>query len=252
MTFINFEQNSHVIVHKNQSAIDHVINFLFKPVQYFWNGKKIELIEQENNKACQFIGSIYKDRDHSPWKTAMMVALFIPGTILGISLQKFKAYGDFSKRENQFLRECLNQPIRGVLYTPNGQEEFAEKIGDFVQALSPFNLINTDYIIVFSEITHLNLLKEENQFNEQKRKWEKIFTRQHLECNKKILENIDLFWNLKSINFEDHYHATYIKSERATLLKLNPKVQWLKKIDRNNLEYSQKTTMTNFLKENNC
>ncbi|MBS4167920.1 hypothetical protein [Parachlamydia sp. AcF125] len=212
---------------KNVPTSEKVANFLLKPTQYLWNGKKIDFIQENGQKAVQ-IDLIYQVNEHSWLKTACMITLLIPATFLGAILKIYATCRYHRGEDDTFMKKCLKQGAMGKILTPRGQSQFGEKVRDFIETLQSTgswnaHLANTNKPLFLSEIKGMRLLYEENHPSAFGG-WGKEYMPKAAATNRKILDNIHLLWNLSSINFADHYALSSPEMEKEALKEINPYV----------------------------
>lgn len=209
----------------NISTVETVANFCLRPAQYLWNGKKIDFIQASGQKAAQ-LDFIYTSKEHSWVKTALMVVLLVPGTLLGIA---FKAYATFRyhvREDDVFMKSCLQKGVMGTIFTPKGQSEFGEKIRAFIavlQSTGPWNshLSDTSRPLFLSEVKSMRLLYEQNHPSALGG-WSQGYDSRAEQINRDILNNIHFLWNLSYINLADHYSVHPLGTEASGLKEVNP------------------------------
>jgi hypothetical protein len=212
---------------KNISTVEKIANFCLKPAQYLWNGKKIDFIQELDQKAVQ-IDFIYNSKEHSWIKTALMVVLLIPGVLLGSTFKAYATCRHHVREDDVFMKKCLKKDVVGTILTPTGQSEFGKKIGHFISVLQSTgswnsHLKDTSKPLFLSEIENMRLLYEEIHPSPAEG-WCRQYAPEAEEVNRNILNNIHLLWNLSFINLADHYVSSAPRIEVSALKEINPSV----------------------------
>lgn len=211
---------------KNISTEEKIANFCLRPAQYLWNGKKIDFIQELDQKAVQ-IDFIYS-YEHSWVKTVLMVALLIPGVLLGSAFKAYATCRHHVREDDAFIKKCLKKDAVGTILTPTGQSEFGKKIRNFISVLQSTGSWNSHFNdaskpLFLSEIEDMRLLYEENHPSALGG-WGKGYMPKAAEVNRNILNNIHLLWNLSYINLADHYATSQPEVEVSALKEINPYV----------------------------
>ena len=212
---------------KNISTAETIANICLKPAQYLWNGKKIDFIQENSQKAVQ-LDFIYNSNEYSWKKTAIMVSLLIPATLLGAIFKTYATYKYHAREDDIFMQKCLKRNVVDTVLTPRGQSEFGEKVKAFIAVLRSTSVWNGHFEdkkkpLFLSEIAVIRLLYEENH-PVGKYGWEKHTDPKAIEVNRKILDDIHFLWNLSHINVVDHYAVSLAGKEVRHLKEINPSV----------------------------
>jgi hypothetical protein len=180
---------------KNTSPLERVGDFFLTPVHYLWDGRKVDWIQNgEEQIACQFAPLYPKGN----WlKTAWMIAALIPGIILG-TLIKAPVFFFHKSKHDAFILKAYNQRPNRTFYAlqKDGQDStlFTEKLDNLQKACKDrltLTAKEAEAPVFFSEISTIHLRRVHDQPNETEKKT--------AEQNKRILENLELMWNLKTL-----------------------------------------------------
>ena len=204
----------------NVSTIEKFGNFCLTPAQYLWNGKKVDLIQTGSNTAIQ-IDYIYDPSESYPWeKTAFMITLFIPSTLIGAACKLYSSYAyPFHQEEDAWIKRCLqNRPESSQILCPKGQAYFAQEVQCFINALKEIEHHRYNYLnfpkdekpVFLSDIIGLELPPEAHH-----RRY----------SNRDILNRINFLWNLAAIDVGDFYNGlSEIGPEKHALCCFNSTV----------------------------
>lgn len=236
---------------KNISTLEHVGNFFLIPVQYFWNGKKVDFIQDGNNKALQ-IDLIYQpvqfEEDSCEGFCDYLfvlarIVLFLPGLIIGAVCKgiAFCMYHD--SKDDTFIKKCLAfKEYKGIVRSPKGQGAFGDEISAFIAILKTTQIwnahLNKDPLFL-SEIEDFRLMYVYHHPS-ARGGWTDQLDARAKDTNNKILDRVHLLWNLKQINVVDHFVHGMNHEKKKGLIALNPKVTFFDPETRRSIESTAK------------
>lgn len=184
---------------KNIQPVEKVANFCLTPVRFLWNGRKVELIQQGQNKAIQYEHA-YTASERSDYNQFfLMVVLVIPGAVVGIVLKLYAYHKYHDKKEDEsILRELkfTSYPYGGCLGLPGSDRHFCNFVQGFLQTIKIMYPKKGDSLVFLSEIETLTLHKPTSveQINQR-----------NIRHNQEVLNNLGLLWNLKVLVASGHY-----------------------------------------------
>ncbi|MDR3624999.1 MAG: hypothetical protein P4L16_07670 [Chlamydiales bacterium] len=206
---------------KEIHSIENFANMCLKPAQYLWNGKKVELIQRDEQLALQ-TDFIYQLDERSWKKCAIMVVLLIPGVIIGIALKAYAMHQYHAKGSDEFIKKCLNKDI-GTVYVSKGQNSFGKLVSGYIQKLKlEENDLKNRKIIFLSEVDYIALRNETHHCTSYLQKtWITKFSTRNFQVNGDILRDVDLLWNLGCLNLADRQ---LLHDDKVVLIKMNPMI----------------------------
>ena len=147
----------------SNSEAENFANECLRPVQYLFNGRKIDYIQQGQQVAVQ-ADKIYKDSEKNQQKTIIMILLLVPAVIIGGAFKIYAVYQD--NKDYELIAACLSMEAT-LIYTHIRDRNFGKKIKAFIAILKSAGIMNMDPQVekdplFLSEITTFRLLQKSN------------------------------------------------------------------------------------------